>query len=29
MYDQDTCLYDFYENSQKEKNRILFNTPQN
>ena len=26
MYDQETCLYDFHENSKKEKNRILFNT---
>ena len=26
MYDQETCLYDFHENSKKEKNGILFNT---
>ena len=26
MYDQETCLYDFHENSKKEKNQILSNT---
>ena len=26
MYDQETCLYNFHENSKKEKNGILSNT---
>ena len=27
IYDQETCLYSFHENSKKEKNRILSSTP--